>query len=121
MYSPEKMQKTLGIMLLIGISIALGLVIVGGIFYLIHYGSDPLQMELLQAEAYQLSIKKICYSAFTLSPTGIIELGLLILVMTQLLRVAILAWFYFVMRDRWFTFFSGFILIMLIYSLIWRN
>ncbi|TAK74140.1 MAG: DUF1634 domain-containing protein [Gammaproteobacteria bacterium] len=121
MYSVKKMEEVLSITLLIGILIAMALVVLGSILYLLQYGSDPLQVELLQTDATQTNIKKIGQAALTFSPAGIIELGLLVLVVTQFLRVAILTWFYAVTRDIWFTIFSGFILLVLIGSLIWRN
>ncbi|MCW5582845.1 MAG: DUF1634 domain-containing protein [Gammaproteobacteria bacterium] len=61
------------------------------------------------------------YTALSLSPLAIIELGFLVLVATQAIRVAMLVWFYFVTQDYWFTSISIFILITLIYGFIWRS
>lgn len=121
MYSIKKMQEVLSVVLMIGILTSTALVLIGGIFYLSQFGSHTMQVEILQSNAYQTNIKQIWQSALSLSPSGIIELGLLLLVITQILRVALLTWFYAVLKDIWFTSFSVFILLVLIYSLIWRN
>ena len=121
MNSTTNIQDKISLILLVGILAAIGLVFLGGIIYLFQVGNENLQMELLQSITYKTSLKQIISKALSLSPLGIIELGLMILVITQLLRIALLTWFYFIIRDYWFTVFSIFILSVLVYSLIWRN
>ncbi|RDI37205.1 DUF1634 domain-containing protein [Aquicella lusitana] len=121
MDSTSKIQEILGIILLSGIFISASLVIIGGLVYLLHHGGENMQMELLQSVTYQTSVKEILLGTLSFTPLRIIELGLLLLVATQVLRVALLTWFYALIRDYWFVSFSIFILFILVYSLFWRN
>lgn len=121
MFSKKKMQDMIGLTLLIGTLFSLALVIIGGTFFLLQNGNLPLQSELVQSDTYQTSIKQLWHNALSFTPVGIIELGLLLLIGTQLLRVAMLTWFYAVSRDFWFTIISGFVLLTLIYSFLWRD
>jgi uncharacterized membrane protein len=121
MVSIKKMQALISILLLIGIFISALLVIIGGTLYLVQYGHNNWQTELLQADTYQLSVIHLWETALSFTPVGMIELGLLSLVATQILRVALLCWFYTAQRDYWFMFFTFFILLVLIYSSFLRN
>ena len=121
MISQKKMQDLIGKTLLLGVLISSCLVLFGGILYLIDYGHSPLPSELLQNNLSSKSIHQIFAFAFSFTPLGIIELGLLILVATQSIRVALLVWFYAVLHDYKFAGICGFILIVLVYSAFWRN
>jgi uncharacterized membrane protein len=115
------MQDMIGIVLLMGTLISAVIVILGGLFYLLQYGNENMHTEFLQSDTYQLSIKQLWQMALSFSSKGIIMLGLLSLVMTQIVRVALLTWFYMILRDYWFILFSVFILIVLIYSFFLRT
>jgi uncharacterized membrane protein len=119
--SIKKMEETMSIILLLGVMISSVLVIIGGAIYLYQYGSENMHIELMLSNQYQTNAEMIWKSARTLSAVGIIELGLLALVITQIVRVALLVWFYGKIRDYWFILISTFILLVLIYSLIWRT
>ena len=121
MYSTQKMQDVISMLLIIGMLISVMIVAIGGTLYLLQHGNENLQTELLTAESGYHSIQQIWQIAFSFTPIGIIELGLLTLVATQILRVALLTWFYAVIRDYWFTGFSFFILVVLIYSSVLRG
>lgn len=121
MLTTNKMQSVIGTLLIVGILISLALVIIGGVWYLLENGGNSLQTQLLTLDTYHFSIQQIWHTAFSLTPIGFIELGLLTLVSTQILRVALLTGFYMAIRDYWFTFFSFFILFVLIYSSFLRN
>lgn len=121
MNTTKKMEANMALLLTIGTLISAILVIFGGILYLVQHGHEPVHFELLKDNTYQLSVKKIWHTAEAFSTLTIIELGLLLLVATQLFRVGLLTWFYLKIRDYWFTAISFFILLVLIYSFIWRN
>lgn len=121
MWSVEKMEENIAIVLLFGTLLSAFLVLVGGVIYLFQYGNDPMQSELVITNMTPTNIKSIWAFALSFSPLGIIELGLLLLVATQTLRVALLCGFYAAMRDYRFFFISAFILAVLIYSSFWRR
>lgn len=111
-------EKNLGALLRIGTLISSLIVLIGGLMYLAQHGNDPVPFELLQQAPITSSIKNVWLEAFSFTPLGIVQLGLLILVGTQILRVAFLFIFYVSIQDYWFTSFCGFVLLVLIYSFI---
>lgn len=121
MISDRKMQAIIGITLLIGTLLSAGIVLIGGIMYLLQHGSDAVPTSLLHYEPQHIQLAQIWQNAFSFSSSGIIQLGLLCLVSTQLLRVALLCWFYTMIRDYAFMIISTFILLVLIYSTVWRD
>jgi uncharacterized membrane protein len=121
MMSNKNMQVAMSLILLIGTVVSLALVTCGGVLYLLQHGSENRHMELLQSNHYHTSISQIVQNSLSQSPVSIIELGLLSLVGTQLLRVVLLVWFYVMTRDYWFTLISSFILLILVYSFFWRS
>lgn len=121
MLSTKKMEEIMGWLLTLGTLISAALVLIGGGVYLMQYGHTKIDISALQDHAQPTSIKQIWETALSFSPLGIVELGLLLLVATQILRVGLLAWFYAAIRDYRFTLISVFILLTLIYSFVLRN
>jgi len=117
----KKIEEMISMILTIGILISTSLVLIGGFMYLLQFGNHDMNTELSQTVSYATNMKFIWQSALSVSPLGLIELGLLALVATQILRVGLLVWFYSAIHDYVFTLISLFILFTLIYSLIWRN
>lgn len=121
MNATKKMENMMSILLTLGTLISAALVIFGGTLYLIKYGSDPVHFEWMTNNNYQLNLKRILFMSTSVYSLTIVEVGLLLLVGTQILRVGLLVWFYAKMRDYWFTAISLFILLTLIYSFFLRN
>ncbi|VVC76956.1 hypothetical protein AQUSIP_22830 [Aquicella siphonis] len=121
MQTNKTMEEIMGLILTAGMMIACCMVIIGGSMYLYQNGGNSLQSELFQTENYHTSIAMIWHTALSFSPMGIIELGLLTLVGTQVVRVAMLVWYYGVTHDFWFASISLFILVTLVYSFFWRT
>jgi uncharacterized membrane protein len=113
----ESIQLAMGRLLLVGVFISLIVVCIGGSIYLLNHGSDIIHYSAFQGEpqAYT-SIINIFSHAF--SSLGLIQLGLLFLVLLQILRVAMTTWLFVQTRDGFFIFISLFILVILIYSLV---
>ena len=111
----NKIEKCIGLFLLTGILISASFVCIGGILFLIQHGSETIRTDILPSP---LSRQAMWQLAFSFSPLGMIELGLLLLVLTQLLRVALLCGFYAAIRDYWFTGISAFILLVMVYSVL---
>ena len=120
MTSTKNIQEIMGFLLLIGVISSALLVAIGGTLYLVHAGSQPMPINLQETIFVDHNISP-WHFAFSFSALGMIQLGLLSLVATQLLRVALLAGFYLYTRDYWFSIFSLFILFVLIFSIIWRH
>lgn len=102
----------------ISIIISIVFVMIGGISFLMQHGSESLHDNIFLATSYDIDILTIWKSEWLFSPIRLIELGLLTLVMAQILRVALLSYYYIVIRDYWFMLFSIFILSITLYSLL---
>lgn len=118
----QTMQKHMAQILIVGTILSLLLVLVGGIFSLIQRGSETLPYTLTQiAPYYSASLSQIISEALKNEALGLITLGLLILVATQIIRILYLAGFYLFSRDYRFAAFSVFILLTLLYSAVFKN
>lgn len=109
-------ERKIGSVLFIGTLLPMLIVLIGGILYLMQHGSDTLQLQLLRSAPIPRTTNEILLTAISLTPLGIVQLGLLLLVGTQVLRVLLLFLFYFKSGDVWFSLFCGAILLVLIYS-----
>lgn len=115
--STKKMQRWMSRFLLFGTLSAMLLVFIGGAWYLIQQGSHPLQSELLTVTA-PIDILQILTHVDHFTPQSLIELGLSLLIAVQVFRILWLFGFYILANDYWFTFFTGFILCAILYSLL---
>jgi uncharacterized membrane protein len=116
MISNQRIQDIIGLLLLTGTLLSGVMVLIGGICYLLQSGQQPLELTLFENAPIATSFKHVWHEALSFSSLGLVQLGLLSLVMTQVLRVALLCWFYSAIRDYKFMFISFFILGILIYS-----
>ena len=115
------MQTVISRMLFIGVMLSLIAVIAGGILYLYHFGGDLVHYQTFYGEPPQYkSVFHILKDSLTLAPLALIQLGLLLLVLVQIMRVILTGIFFYLSRDFLFVHISLFILIVLLYSLIWH-
>lgn len=114
--STKNTQRWMNRFLLTGTLLAMMLVLIGGVWYLILHGGSPLQTELLTLRQ-PMGIWRTLQDCETATPLGLIEFGLGLLIATQVLRVLWLLIFYIKVHDRWYIFFTGFILCAILYSL----
>lgn len=120
MLTEHRLNLWLGRILQVGIIISIVLVMLGGVSFLLEHGGENLQNNIFIATSYDIDVMHLWHNRLFATPIGWIELGLLTLVMAQILRVAVLCYYYVIIRDSWFTLFSFFILSIILYSLIWQ-
>lgn len=116
-----RVQHWIGSILLYGTILSTLIVMVGGAQFLLQNGGQSLQSELLQTKTAQVSITEVWRFAISFTPLGTVQLGLLLLIATQILRVFLLCLYYVATKDYAFTLISFFILAVLIYSSCWRH
>jgi uncharacterized membrane protein len=116
MASPQKTRQFMSHFMLCGTLTAMLFVFLGGVFYLWQHANTPLQTELLITQQ-PMSILRTLHDLHAATPIGLIELGLGLLIATQVLRMVFLIEMYVGERDYWFTGFSLFILTAILYSL----
>jgi len=107
-------------LLLIGIIISFFLIVLGGAIYLLQHGSDIVNYQHFRGESQSLTHPAgILFSALSLSPTGIIQLGLMTLFFVQILRVFLTTWYFVKEKNMIFCAISMFILLVLVITLLW--
>lgn len=106
-----QMQAAITWILRVGTVIALLLVTSGGMLYLSQQNETLASYHVFHSQPAQaISISHIVLAAHAFSPTALVELGVLVLALTQLIRVACVAWFFSKMKDRKFVAISLFVL-----------
>ena len=120
MFLEIKLKNWLGMILQTSIFISILLVLAGGIGFLWAHGNEALLNNPFFSENFNINILTFWRTQPLSSPIGLIDLGLLVLVGAQVLRVAILCCYYTLIRDKWFMLFSFFILSVILFSLIWQ-
>lgn len=116
MLSIKKIEDLISIVLIVGIITSAIFVLLGGIWYLHQHGHEAMISLIPTMD----SAKTTAFFTLSFSPLSLIEIGLFLLLGTQIARVGLLAWFYSTLRDYWFAAMSFFILAVLIYSLFCR-
>jgi len=115
----EKTQIAIKRVLLVGVLTSFIVVLIGGILYLLKYSGDIIHYQAFHGEPINYSIIDVFKNALTLSPQGIIQFGIFILVFVQILRVGVTAWMFIQSREKIFIYICSFIFFVLVYSLIW--
>jgi uncharacterized membrane protein len=114
----KRLELAIGRLLLVSVIVSFILVVIGGSAYLLKQGTDTVYYNSFRGEpqVYK-SIIGIFSNALTFAPLGLIQLGLLILVIAQLLRVGMTAWLFIQSKEIIFAFISLFILVLLLYNI----
>lgn len=121
MSSAKSMKDMIGVILFIGTILSTLLVAIGGSAYLFKFGHEPMPFDLLRVEAQPINLHQLWTTVFSFSSLGLIQLGLITLVVTQILRVMLVTGFFILIKDTTFTLISLFICVVLLYSFIWRQ
>lgn len=118
-WDDAKLAVIIGNLLRAGVLLAASVVLIGGVFYLARNHKAPVRYHEFRGEPQELrSIPAIVRNAAALEPLALIQLGLLLLIATPVLRVAFAAVGFWLERDRLYTGVSALVLTILIYSLM---
>jgi len=117
----NKMEDVIGNLLRAGVIIAGATVFVGGVIYLYHHGSTGVNYNVFhRGPSYLCNIPGILENAFSLHGKGIIQLGLLILIATPIMRVALSILAFARQSDKLYTIITTIVFCILMYSLLNR-
>ncbi|WP_315791187.1 DUF1634 domain-containing protein [Fischerella sp. JS2] len=102
-----------------GVLLASSVVLFGGILYLLHHGAEPVQYQIFHGEPSKFrSPSGVAVAVLSGSRRGIIQLGLLLLIATPILRVVV-SLLVFVKQRNWiYVTITTLVLTALIYSLV---
>jgi uncharacterized membrane protein len=117
-WTDEKVENIIGNLLGAGVLLSALVVCCGGLIFLAHHGESHADYRVFQGEPANLTgIPAILKYAAELHGSGIIQLGLLLLIATPVARVAFSIVGFAVGRDRLYVGFTVAVLIILLYSL----
>ncbi|BAY30295.1 hypothetical protein NIES2107_21390 [Nostoc carneum NIES-2107] len=117
--SERRFEQFISNFLRIGVMLATALVLVGGILYLIRHGSDIPNYRFFRGEPTEFrTANGVKTSILSGRNRGIIQLGLLLLIATPILRVAFSLLAFVRLRDFFYVIVTLIVLCGLAYSLI---
>lgn len=118
-WSDERVEEIMGNLLRAGVILAAMVVLAGGIFYLIRYGSTSPDYRVFRGEPADLrSVLGILTNAIDLHSRGLIQFGLLLLVATPVARVAFSIFAFARQCDFTYVVLTLVVFTVLIYSLV---
>jgi uncharacterized membrane protein len=101
-----------------GVLLAALVVFIGGVMYLVHYGAAYPDYRVFRGEPAKLrNLAGIIADASTFHSRGIIQLGLLILIATPVMRVAFSVMAFLQQRDHLYVLVTSIVLLLLLFSL----
>ncbi len=113
------LEKLLSNLLKYGVLLASTVVLFGGILYLIRHGSEPVDYHIFHSEPLEFrSITGVITTILSGSHRGIIQLGLLLLVATPILRVVVSLLFFIKQKNWIYVTITTLVLTTLIYSFV---
>ncbi len=117
-----KLEQLLGFLLRAGVLLAAAVVLGGGIAYLVRYGMDPAEHQVFHGEPGELrSPAAIVAFAWNGHSRGVIQLGLLLLIATPVMRVVFSVIGFARERDTQYVVFTLIVLAILLWSLFFEN
>lgn len=118
-WSDQRLEVIISVLLRTGVLISAAVVLLGGICFLAQHGDEQPEYRVFHAtpEAYR-SLSGVIHAAGPSNCQAVIQLGLLILILTPVARVAFSLVGFELERDRTYVVLTSVVLAILIYSLV---
>jgi uncharacterized membrane protein len=118
-WNDEQVDRIISTILRNGVVAAALVVLVGGILYLLRYGTTPPDYRVFRGEPADLrSVSGIVRDVLSFRTRGMIQFGLLLLIATPVARVAFSVLAFALQRDRTYVIVTLIVFAVLIYSLV---
>lgn len=110
----------IAVILRCGVIVAAAIGIVGGILYLSQHFAETASHSIFLSETTNLrTVTGIVATATTGNSLGIIQLGILVLIATPVMRVALSLFLFISQRDKIYVAITSIVLLLLLYSLVY--
>lgn len=117
-WTDQKVEDIIGNLLRLGVGISAAVVLLGASVYLFRHGVEHADYRVFRGEPAELrTLGGIMRSAFAIRGRGIIQLGLVLLIATPVVRVAFAVIAFAIERDRMYVVFTSIVLVILFLSL----
>jgi uncharacterized membrane protein len=118
-WTDQAVQQLIGRLLQFGVLLAAGVVVVGAALLLRQFGRTPVSYSVFRGEPEQLrTIGGILHGAMALDSRAIVQLGLVLLIATPVVRVAFMLGTFMLQRDRTYVWISALVLALLLYGIL---
>jgi len=118
-WSDQNIEQMVGNLLRTGVTVSALVVFIGAVLYLIRHGNSHVDYHVFHGEPPELRTwSGILHSVFSLHGRGIIQLGLVLLILTPVARVVFAIWGFAAEHDRMYVIFTTTVLVILLYSLL---
>jgi uncharacterized membrane protein len=122
MVAIRRMEKLIGIVLLAGVLLSAFIVLFGGVLYMWRHGATPVHYRIFRGEPSDLrSLAGIWKDFEHESGRGTIQLGLMLLVGVQLVRVVLTGILFLLNRDKAFMVITVLVFALLTYALFFAG
>jgi uncharacterized membrane protein len=117
-WDEERMDRTIGTLLRVGVLVSVFVVLVGGIWCLAQSGETVPDYHTFRSEPRELrTVGGVINTAFRRQPRSLIQFGLLLLIATPVARVAFSVFAFAMQRDRLYVAVTLVVLAVLVASL----
>ena len=121
-WTDQRVEELIGNLLQVGVTSASAVVLLGGVIYLLRHGLEiPRYHDFVGEPGGYRTLGGIVRGTFSGRGRGIIQLGLLLLIVTPVARVAFALAAFALERDRLYVIVSLLVLAILLYSLLSRQ
>lgn len=118
-WGDRRLEVILGNLLRSGVLISAAVVLMGACVYLFRRGHDPADYRIFRGEPSEYrTIPGVVHGVFDVHGRALIQLGLLMLISTPIVRVAFSVAGFAIERDWMYVAFTVIVLVILLYSLL---
>lgn len=115
----DAMEREVGRWLKAGVLLAAGVVLVGGVAYLVRSGGTPFALQAFRGEPAELrSLLGILSGVVALDSRAVIQFGVVLLIATPIVRVALTLIGFVRQRDGQYVLLTAVVLGLLLFSLL---
>jgi len=115
----RKIDLVIGRLLQVGVFAAAAVVAFGAMLFLVQHGRTPAKFtDFVPGPATLRTVGGIVSGVLALNSAAIVQLGLVMLIMTPIARVALTLIAFIIQRDRLYVLITGLVLALLLYGLI---
>ena len=116
-WTDQQIEVTISVLLRIGVTFAAAIVVIGGILYLADHSNEISNAHIFRGEPADLrQVPGILHDVLALRGQGIIQLGILLLILTPVVRVAFSVFAFWQQRNRLYVFVTLIVLVVLIHG-----
>lgn len=119
-WTDQRVEEVISVLLRIGVTSAAGVVLIGGILYLVQYGVSQPHYQHFHREPPQFhTLTGIVSALLSLDSRAIIQFGLLLLILTPIARVVFSVFAFMLQQDRFYVVVTAIVLVVLLINLLW--